>query len=162
MVQIKSLRKSGAFLTPRASCYSQELLAEPFLEHHVRNRAVFTPWLPSADVGVFRLLICTFICLLSYPLIYSFIILEFHYLYLLARTAFLSSPVPVFPSPSPAYSTSAVIPLTLTVLYCCKTPIYLIISLRLPLCSILPRSWFPPFLLPPLTWCLSLYSRFHK
>lgn len=62
----------------------------------------------------------------------------------------------VFPSPRPACSTSAIIPLTLTVLYCCKTPIYLIIFPRLPLCSVLSRSWFPPFLLSPLTWRLSL------
>lgn len=96
MVQIKSLRKSGAFLTPRASCYSRS----PWLslsrnatsgaERHLLRGC------GSADVGVFCLPICTFIYLLSYPLIYSFIILELHCLYLPAQTALLSSPVPQF------------------------------------------------------------------
>lgn len=158
MVQIKSLRSSRAFLTPRASCYFQELLAEPFQERHFRNRAAFTPWSSSADVGVFRFLICTFIYLLSYPLIYS-IILEFHYLYLPAWKSFFLLLFHSFSITKSACSTSATISLTLTimtVLYCYKTLIYLIMFPRLCLRSILTQSWSPPFLLSSLTWCLSL------
>lgn len=114
MVQIKSLRSSGAFLTPRASCYFQELLTEPFQERHVRNRAAFTPWSLSADVGLFRLLICTFIYLLSYPLIYSFIILEFHYLYLLAWKSFSLLLFHSFSITKSACSASATVSPTLT------------------------------------------------
>lgn len=142
MVQIKSLRNSGAFLTPRASCDSQELLAEPFQERRERNRAAFTPGSPSAGIVPPP-------CLHIYWFVFLSTNLLFHHfgisVFISASTDSLSffSCSAVFPSPSPAA------PAQLSSRWLwgpVLTLIYLIIFARLPLCSMLPRkvSSLPP------------------